>query len=128
MDNGTSSSKINWSHWKRKVSFIYLWKWKQGCWKALFAKIFFFYILLIPKESFQFQELPKKESLFKISKYIFQTNNDEKEIGKEYCFTKRQTLSSKWKRTLTFRAENWMKIWILEVKGQRSNPPMPAPF
>ena len=50
----------------------------------------------MPKESFQFQELPKKESLFKISKYIFQTNNDEKEIGKGYCFTKRQTLSPKW--------------------------------
>lgn len=117
MDNGTSSSKINWSHWKRKVSFIYLWKWKQGCWKALFAKIFSFYILLIPKESFQFQELPEKEFLFKISKYIFQTNSDEKKIGKEYCFTKSQTLSPEWKRTFT---ESWELSEDLDLGGQRS--------
>lgn len=78
----------------------------KGVEKRYLQKFAFFYILLIPKESFQFQELPKKESLFKISKYIFQTNSDEKKIGKEYCFTKRQTLSPKWKRTLTDRAEN----------------------
>ena len=42
-----------------------------------------------------FNSLPKKEFLFKILKYIFQTNSDEKKIGKEYGFTKRQTLSPK---------------------------------
>ena len=84
----------------------------EGCWKALFAKIFSFHILLIPKESFQFQELPKKEFLFKISKYIFQTNSDE---SKGYRFTKRETLSPKWKRTLKGVEKRYLQKFSLFI-------------
>lgn len=67
----------------------------KGVEKRYLQKFSLFIYCLYLRNPFNSRSYQKRNFLFKISKYIFQTNNDEKEIGKGYCFTKRQTLSPK---------------------------------
>ena len=67
----------------------------KGVEKRYLQKFSLFIYCLYLRNPFNARSYQKKKFLFKISKYIFQTNSDEKKIGKEYCFTKRQTLSPK---------------------------------